>query len=73
MLVESGKSAERFRRDKYDLPVAIIATLFFIFLYLLMMDLVLHNWDRVVWLLFLVTVIGVFLYFSWWKKLKYED
>ena len=64
--------AERFKKDRWDLPVAVVATFFFIFLYLMMMDIVLHNWTRVVWLVLFILGLGVFLYFFWWKKLKLE-
>jgi solute:Na+ symporter, SSS family len=70
MLLKSGQSADRFKRDKYDIPVAIVATLFFIFLYLFAMDLVLHNWERIFWLAGLIITCGLFLYFYWWKKLE---
>ncbi|HDL19620.1 MAG TPA: hypothetical protein ENH29_11250 [Bacteroidetes bacterium] len=70
LLHKDGEQIERFKRDKYDLSIAVIATFFFIFLYLLMMDLVLHNWGRVIWLVILDAVIGVILYFTWWKKLS---
>lgn len=70
MLLNSGQSADRFKRDKYDIPVAIVATLFFIFLYLFAMDLVLHNWNRVIWLFLLLIGSGGFLYLFWWRKLE---
>ncbi len=65
----SGEDVRRFEWDRYDIPVAIVATFFFIFLYLLMMDIVLHNWSRVMWLIPLELIGGAYLYFYWWKKL----
>ena len=73
MLVENGENADRFKRDRLDIPIAIVATLFFIFLYLFMIDLVLHNWSRVIWLAILILGGGIFLYLSWWKRLKLHE
>ena len=70
MLEKSGQHVSRFKRDKFDIPVAIVATLFFIFLYMFAMDLVLHNWDRIFWLSIFLLVGGIILYFLWWKQLK---
>lgn len=70
MLAQTGENYGRFQRDRYDIPVAIVATFFLILLYLLMMDIVLHNWNRVVWLIPIEIGISVYLYFFWWKKLS---
>jgi len=69
ILRKSGQPSERFKRDKYDVPVAIIGTLSFVFLYLFAMDLVLHNWNRIIWLTGLLVACGFYLYLFWWKKL----
>lgn len=74
MLVQNGEDASRFARDRWDIPVAVIGTLFFTLLYVLMMDLVLHNWSRAVWLASGVLTGGILLYHLWWKLLpKGED
>lgn len=73
MLEQKGENSERFARDRWDIPVAVIATVFFTLLYLLMMDLVLHNWPRAIWLGSGVLVGGVLLYFLWGRLLSYED
>jgi solute:Na+ symporter, SSS family len=69
MLKKDGKDADRFARDKFDIPVAIIATCFFIALYLLMIDTVLHNWARAMWLLLFNVASGISLYFLKWRRL----
>lgn len=69
MLEKNGEDASRFARDRFDIPVAIVATCFFVILYLLMMDLVLHNWSRVMWLVPIEIVCFLYLYLFWWKKL----
>jgi len=69
MLAKAGESAERFKQDKWDLPIAVVATFFFIFLYLLMIDIVLHNWSRIFWLAMFIIGLGIYLYYFWWKKL----
>ncbi len=74
MLEQNGEDASRFARDRWDIPVAVIGTLFFTLLYVLMMDLVLHNWSRAVWLASGVLTGGILLYHLWWKLLpKGED
>ena len=73
MLEERGESSARFARDRWDIPVAVIATVFFTLLYVLMMDLVLHNWSRAVWLAAGVLIGGGLLYVFWWRWLCYED
>jgi len=73
LLEQNGESAERYERDRWDIPVALIATLFFILLYVLMMDLVLHNWGRAVWLAGGASVAGFLLYKMWWPLLSQED
>ena len=69
LLKNEGKENSRFVRDRFDIPVAIIATCFFIALYLIMIDTVLHNWGRAVWLLLFLVVSGVSLYCLKWKRL----
>ncbi|MBN1490675.1 MAG: hypothetical protein JXA69_12220 [Phycisphaerae bacterium] len=59
--------------DRYDLPVAIVATVFFIFLYVLMMDLVVHNWLRVAWGGPICAASAVALYVLWWRRLPSSD
>jgi SSS family solute:Na+ symporter len=73
MLEESGEDTSRFARDRLDIPNAIVATFFFIFLYLFMMDLVLHNWNRVLSLLILLLGGGLILYFNWLKRLIFSE
>jgi Na+/proline symporter len=77
MMVRAGKDPKRFQRDRYDIPVAIAATFFFIFLYLCAIDIVLHNWVRVSWLMVFMTGLGIYIYFFKWRMLKndhpYED
>ena len=70
MMERAGKDPKRFRRDKYDIPVAITATLFFVFLYLCAIDIVLHNWHRVFWLALMIIGIGIYLYLYKWRLLK---
>jgi len=70
MFEKSGQNVPRFERDKFDIPVAIVATLFFIFLYLFVMNLVLHNWERIFWLSIFLLAGSTFLYLFWWKKLE---
>ena len=66
---EEGRSPERSPRDKWDLSNAILGTFFFISLYLLMMDLVIHHWERA-WVLAIATVgLGSILYVTWWKRI----
>jgi SSS family solute:Na+ symporter len=69
MLLQNSENPDRFQRDRFDIPVAIVATGFFIVLYLLMMDLVLHNWSRIIWLIPIEIVGCIYLYLFWWKKL----
>ncbi len=73
MLEQRGENSARFERDRWDIPVAVIATVFFTLLYVLMMDLVLHNWSRAVWLAGGVLLGGVLLYFLWGRWLYMED
>ncbi|HDP98352.1 MAG TPA: hypothetical protein ENN22_04095 [bacterium] len=70
MMVAAGEDDSRFVRDKNDLPVAIVATLFFIALYVWMMDLVLHNWSRVWWVTLFLFVSGFFIYKFRWKRMN---
>jgi len=69
-LEKAGEDARRFQWDRYDIPVAIVGIFFFIFLYLMMIDIVLHNWTRIFWLIPFELICGVYLYFYWWKKLE---
>lgn len=69
MLSDAGEDPRRPERDKNDIPVAIVGTLFFISLYLSMMDLVLHNWQRLAWLVPAAVITGSFLYVVWWRPL----
>jgi solute:Na+ symporter, SSS family len=73
MLEEKGENVDRFERDRWDIPVALIGTLTFVLLYLLMMDLVLHNWSRAIWLGGGTLAGGALLYFLWWRHLLLED
>ncbi|MBN1541236.1 hypothetical protein JW992_03750 [candidate division KSB1 bacterium] len=66
-LLQRGESADRPVRDRLDLPIAVIATLFFISLYILMMDLVLHNWPRAAALAAIVGILALVLY-KWWYR-----
>ena len=72
MLEKDGEDPSRPEQDRLDIPVAIVATAFFVFLYQLFMDTVLHNWGRVVWLVLLTALSGTFLYFAWWKRLPHD-
>ncbi|MCA9411529.1 MAG: hypothetical protein KC944_10000, partial [Candidatus Omnitrophica bacterium] len=70
---ESGGNPARPKQDRGDLPIALLGTFFFVVLYLLMMDLVIHNWGRV-WVLAALTLIsGLGLYFFWWRRLAISD
>lgn len=73
MLRAEGEDPSRFERDRYDVPVAIVGSLFFVLLYLCMMDVVLHNWGRLLWAITGTTACGVFLYVFWWKVLQRHD
>ena len=72
MLRDNGENADRFGRDRWDIPVAVVGTATFVLLYVLMMDLVLHNWTRVACLGTGVLLGGTFLYSMWWRKLSVE-
>ncbi|MCB9768339.1 MAG: hypothetical protein H6752_09105 [Candidatus Omnitrophica bacterium] len=70
---ESGGNPARPKQDRGDLPIALLGTFFFVVLYLLMMDLVIHNWGRA-WVLTALTLIsGLGLYFFWWRRLAITD
>ena len=69
LIQEAGENAERFERDKWDICVAVVGTIFFISIYLFMIDLVLHNWSRISWLSLSAIITGSFLYFFRWRKL----
>ncbi len=69
MLEENGESSARFERDRLDIPIALIGTTSFVLLYVLMMDLVLHNWPRAA-VLATGVLLGVgLLYKLWWRRL----
>jgi uncharacterized membrane protein len=70
MLADAGEDPALPESDRFDIPVALVGTVFFIVLYLLMMDLVMHNWVRVVILAASVVAGSVFLYLTWWRRLE---
>jgi Na+/proline symporter len=72
-LAQHGLPSQRPRRDRRDIPVALIGTAFFVALYILMMDLVVHYWVRVAWLAPLTLALGIILYFYWWRRLPQTD
>jgi len=73
MLADDGEDPRRPERDRLDIPVAVVGTGFFIVLYLLMMDVVLHNWLRAACLAVAVAAGGAFLYVAWWRRLRPID
>ncbi len=70
MLADENLDPRRPERDRFDIPVALVGTAFFIVLYVLVMDVVLHNWPRAAILGALTLGSGAFLYAVWWKRLK---
>ena len=70
MLAEGGEDPRRPDSDRYDIPVAIVGTGFFVVLYVLVMDIVLHNWARAGVLAACTAVGGAFLYLVWWRRLE---
>ncbi len=72
MLDAQNKDSKRFERDRFDIQSAIAGTAFFVALYLFMMDVVLHNWGRMVWLSIILVLTGGFLYQFWWRRLDPE-
>jgi len=72
MLSEAGEDPRRPARDRLDIPVALVGTGFFIVLYLLMMDIVLHNWERAACLAAASGVGGAILYVAWWRRLRVD-
>ena len=70
MLVEAGDDPRRPERDRFDIPVAILATVFFVLFYLLMLDIVLHNWPRAAACAGGAAAIAVALYTVWWRALR---
>ena len=70
MLADGGEDPRRFERDRLDVPVALIGTVFFIALYLMIMDVVLHNWPRAGCLALIGAGTGLFLYLAWWRRLR---
>ena len=70
MLEADGEESSRHERDRLDIPVAIVATGYFTVLYLLVMDIVLHNWPRAALLATCTLVSGGFLYVYWWRRLE---
>jgi solute:Na+ symporter, SSS family len=69
MMKEAGEDDRRFERDRMDIPVALIGTVFFIALYLLMMDVVVHNWARAGVLALCILACSWALYLFWWRRL----
>ncbi len=69
MLAEAGEDPALPESDRFDIPVALVGTVFFIVLYHLMMDLVVHNWARVAILAACVLAGSLFLYQAWWRRL----
>ncbi|MCA9433168.1 MAG: hypothetical protein KC940_21800, partial [Candidatus Omnitrophica bacterium] len=70
---ESGGNPARPKQDRGDLPIALLGTFFFVVLYLLMMDLVIHNWGRASVLTALTLISGLGLYLFWWRRLAISD
>jgi hypothetical protein len=73
MLADAGEDPNRPRRDRFDIPIAIVATSFFVVLYLMIIDVVLHNWPRAACLAVLVAIGAAFLYVAWWRRLDPTD
>jgi len=71
MLEQDGEDSRRPASDRYDIPIAIVGTAFFVVLYLLIMDVVLHNWWRAGVFAACTAVGGVFLYLVWWRRLEH--
>jgi SSS family solute:Na+ symporter len=69
MLAEEGESPDRPQRDRLDIPVALVGTAFFVVLYLLVMDVVVHNWTRAAVLSASTAVGAGILYHAWWRRL----
>lgn len=69
-LQEAGEDDGRFERDRHDLPVAVVATLFFVLFYVAMMDVVLHHWTRLAWCSAGLLICGTYLYVFWWRLLE---
>jgi Na+/proline symporter len=70
MLERDGEDSLRPESDRYDIPVGIVGTAFFVAVYLLVMDVVLHNWARA-GVLGVFTALGAaFLYLVWWRRLE---
>ncbi len=73
MLEADGEDSRRPESDRYDIPVAIVGTAFFIVLYILVMDVVLHNWARAGILAACTGGGAVLLYRLWWRRLPLAD
>jgi hypothetical protein len=73
MLADSGENPSRPPHDRYDIPVALAGTAFFVFLYLIMMDLVLHHWSRIALSTTVCLALALFLYHFWWRQLPREE
>ncbi|MBN1344831.1 MAG: hypothetical protein JXQ73_19210 [Phycisphaerae bacterium] len=73
MLENAGEDPSRPPSDRLDIIVAITGTLFFIALYLMIMDVVLHNWPRAAALASAVLIGAVLLYALWWRRLPPDD
>jgi Na+/proline symporter len=69
LLSDGGEDPHPPAGDRYDILVAIVATAFFVVLYILVMDVVLHNWGRAGILTLCSIAASVFLYVVWWRRL----
>jgi hypothetical protein len=70
LLSDGGEDPRIPASDRYDILVAIVATAFFVVLYVLVMDVVLHNWGRAGILAVCAIAASVFLYVVWWCRLS---
>ncbi len=70
MLADAGEDPRRPERDRLDLPVAVVGTALFIAMYVMVMDVVLHNWPRAGCLAALVACGAAILYLLWWRRLE---
>jgi solute:Na+ symporter, SSS family len=72
MLAENGEDPARPKRDRFDLHTAFVGMVFFLAFYIFMVDIVVHNWGRVLWLGAVWVLCAVVLYFIWWRRLEIE-
>jgi solute:Na+ symporter, SSS family len=70
MLAKDGENPARPNRDRLDLHSAFVGMVFFAAFYIFMVDIVVHNWGRALWLLLICILSGVVLYFIWWRRLE---